>query len=94
MKIKTLLVGLTIPIVGFAQNFQMVPQELPNPDNAPAPCTTEEFYAGKDPKPADRPAYSSLDNMALRNTVGDEMRPWQDALAQYMRTGLEKGIFE
>ena len=63
-------------------------------DNAPAPCTTEEFYAGKDPKPADRPAYSSLDNMALRNTLGDEMRPWQDALAQYMKNGLEMGIFE
>jgi len=63
-------------------------------DNTPAPCTTEEFYAGKDPKPADRPAYSSLDNMALRNTVGDEMRPWQDALAQYIATGLEQGIFE
>jgi alpha-L-fucosidase len=38
MKIKTLLVGLTIPLTGFAQSFQMVPQELPNPDNVPAPC--------------------------------------------------------
>ena len=63
-------------------------------DNMPAPCTTEEFYAGKDPKPADRPAYSSLDNMGLRNTVGDEMRPWQDALKDYMKKGLEMGIFE
>ena len=68
--------------------------KLANIDNAPAPCTTEEFYAGKDQKPADRPAYSSLDNMALRNTIGDEMRPWQDALAQYMKKGLEMGIFE
>ena len=63
-------------------------------DNIPTPCTTEEFYAGKDPKPADRPAYSSLDNMALRNTVGDDMRTWQEALAQYMKNGLEMGIFE
>ncbi len=62
-------------------------------DNMPAPCTTEEFYAGKEPKPADRPAYSSLDNMALRNTIGDDMRTWQDALAQYMKNGLERGIF-
>ena len=38
MKIKTLLVGLTIPLTGFAQSFQVVPQELPNPDNVPAPC--------------------------------------------------------
>ena len=38
MKIKTLLVGLTIPLTGFAQSFQVVPQELPNPDNLPAPC--------------------------------------------------------
>ena len=38
MKIKTLLVGLTIPLTGFAQSFQVVPQELPNPDNLPALC--------------------------------------------------------
>ncbi len=62
-------------------------------DNQPAACSTEEFYAGKEPKPANRPAYSALDNMALRNTVGDEMRSWQDALAQYMKNGLERGIF-
>lgn len=59
----------------------------------PVACSTEEFYAGKEPKPAERPAYSALDNMALRNTVGDEMRCWQDALAQYMKNGLERGIF-
>src|SRR5665648_84634 len=39
------------------------------------PCTTEEY-----PSPAKRPAYSALDNMMLRCTVGDEMRHWQDAL--------------
>ena len=43
------------------------------------PCTTEEF-----PTPAKRPAYSSLDNRMLRNTVGDEMRDWQDALKCYI----------
>jgi dTDP-4-dehydrorhamnose reductase len=43
------------------------------------PCTTEEF-----PTPAKRPAYSSLDNRMLRNTVGDEMRDWQDALKYYI----------
>ncbi len=44
------------------------------------PCTTEEF-----PTPARRPAYSSLDNMMLRTTVGDQMRPWQDALECFMK---------
>lgn len=68
--------------------------KLADIDNQPAACSTEEFYAGKDPKPANRPAYSSLDNMALRNTVGDEMRSWQDALAMYMKHGIERGIFE
>jgi dTDP-4-dehydrorhamnose reductase len=44
-----------------------------------SPCTTEEF-----PTPAKRPAYSSLDNMMFRCTVGDEFRPWQDALKCFM----------
>lgn len=39
------------------------------------PCTTEEY-----PTPAKRPAYSSLDNMMFRVTVGDEFRPWEEAL--------------
>ena len=43
------------------------------------PCTTEEF-----PRPAKRPAFSALDNMGLRNTVGDEMRTWQEAIKSYM----------
>ena len=42
------------------------------------PCTSEEF-----PTPTKRPAYSALDNMMLRMTVGDEMRPWQQALKAY-----------
>jgi dTDP-4-dehydrorhamnose reductase len=44
------------------------------------PCTTEEY-----PRPAKRPAHSCLDNRMLRLTVGDEMRPWQEAIAAYMR---------
>lgn len=43
------------------------------------PCTTEEF-----PRPAKRPAYSCLDNMMFRTTVGDEFRMWQDALKEYL----------
>lgn len=44
------------------------------------PCTTEEY-----PTPAKRPAYSVLDHAMLRLTVGDEMRPWQEALACYFQ---------
>jgi len=45
-----------------------------------SPCTTEEF-----PRPAPRPAYSSLQNMMLSCTVGDEMRQWETALASYFK---------
>ena len=68
--------------------------KLADIDNQPASCTTDEFYAGKDAVHAERPSYSSLDNVALRNIVGDEMRSWQDALAMYMKQGTERGIFE
>ena len=45
-----------------------------------APCTTGEY-----PALAPRPAYSSLDNMMLRLTVGDRMRDWHEALAEYVQ---------
>ncbi|MDR3364547.1 MAG: dTDP-4-dehydrorhamnose reductase [Clostridiales Family XIII bacterium] len=44
-------------------------------------CTTEEF-----PRPAPRPAYSAMDHLMLRATVGDEMRPWQEALAAFIES--------
>lgn len=44
------------------------------------PCTTEEF-----PRPAKRPSYSSLNNMMLKNTIGDKMRFWQDALKSFIK---------
>jgi dTDP-4-dehydrorhamnose reductase len=43
------------------------------------PCTTKEF-----PRPAPRPAYSAMDNLMLRCTVGDEMRGWREAIAAFM----------
>lgn len=46
------------------------------------PCTSAE-YAAAHPEAASRPAYSALDNMMLRATVGDEMRNWKDALASF-----------
>jgi len=44
------------------------------------PCTTEEF-----PRPAKRPSYSSLNNLMLKSTVGNEMRHWEDALKKFMK---------
>lgn len=43
------------------------------------PCTSEEFKT-----PAKRPEYSSLDNMMLRCTIGDEMRDWKEALKSFI----------
>ena len=68
--------------------------KLANISNLPQSCTTEEFYAGKESKSANRPMFSSLDNMALRNAAKDEMRTWQEAIAMYIKNGIERGIFE
>lgn len=43
------------------------------------PVTSEQYKT-----PAKRPAYSSLDNMMLRCTVGDEMREWKEALKVFI----------
>lgn len=42
-------------------------------------CTSEEYKT-----PAKRPEYSSLDNMMLRSTVGDEMRDWKEAIKTFV----------
>lgn len=46
-------------------------------------CTSQE-YKEAHPESASRPAYSSLVNGHLRDTIGDTMRPWQEALHSYM----------
>ena len=43
------------------------------------PCTSDEF-----PSPTKRPAFSSLENLALKCTVGNEMRNWEEALKEYI----------
>lgn len=57
-------------------------------DATVAPCTSAQ-YASDHPDAADRPAYSSLDNMMFRSTVGDEFRQWQDALDCFMKNYKE-----
>ncbi|MBQ6884992.1 MAG: dTDP-4-dehydrorhamnose reductase [Clostridia bacterium] len=47
------------------------------------PCTTEEYNA-KFNVPTKRPEYSSLRNLALECTVGNEMRDWEIALKEYI----------
>lgn len=43
------------------------------------PCTSQEY-----PQKAKRPAYSALDHSSLQSVVGDEMRPWREALKDYI----------
>ena len=45
------------------------------------PITTAQFGAR-----AGRPAYSVLDSSKIAGTTGGRMRPWQDALAVYLRS--------
>jgi dTDP-4-dehydrorhamnose reductase len=47
-------------------------------------CTVSPITSEKINRPAKRPVYSSLDNMMLRCTVGDEMRQWEDALRVFI----------
>lgn len=43
------------------------------------PCSSDDY-----PSPTKRPAHSALAHVMLCANVGDEMRPWQDALKYYM----------
>jgi dTDP-4-dehydrorhamnose reductase len=47
-------------------------------------CTVSPTTSDKLTRAAKRPSYSSLDNMMLRCTVGDEMREWQEALKMFI----------
>lgn len=59
-------------------------------DGAGVPCTKTSCSSSEFVRPAKRPAYSMLDNARLRATVGDEMREWQVALADYLGEYLAK----
>ena len=45
-------------------------------------CTSKE-YKRKHPDSADRPAWSALENRRLKETIGNPMRNWKEALACY-----------
>lgn len=52
------------------------------------PCSTEEYNKNNN-VPTKRPEYSSLDNLMLKCTIGNEMRNWEDALLTYSKTIIE-----
>ena len=64
-------------------------------DGAGIPCEKEALtsaeYKERFPASAERPAYSSLRNKRLEDTMGDEMRPWQEALSSYLKRLPELG---
>lgn len=64
-------------------------------DGAGIPCEKESLtsaeYKARFPQSADRPAYSSLRNKRLEDTIGNDMRPWRDALATYLSNLEELG---
>lgn len=49
-------------------------------------CTVSKTTSDKLTRAAKRPSYSSLDNMMLRCTVGDEMRQWGEALEAFIKS--------
>lgn len=63
---------------------------LANTDCRVERCTSEE-YKSAHPDSASRPAFSSLRNKHLEDTIGDEMRPWQIALDDYLKNLPEYG---
>ena len=60
-------------------DFASLIMELSGRDCKVTPVTSEQYKT-----PAKRPEYSSLDNMMLRCTIGDEMRDWKEALKSFM----------
>lgn len=64
-------------------------------DGVGVPCEKEPLssqeYKRRFPQSADRPRYSSLRNKRLEETLGDEMRPWQEALASYLNNRADLG---
>jgi dTDP-4-dehydrorhamnose reductase len=52
-------------------------------------CSVNPINSGKLNREAKRPSFSSLDNMMLRNSVGDKMREWEEGLKCFINNGLK-----
>lgn len=57
---------------------------------AGAACEVREISSADWPSPTRRPAYSVLDHLALRMQGRDDLRPWQEAVAEAVR-GMQSG---
>lgn len=58
-------------------------------------CRTVACSSGEFASPTHRPAYSALEHRMLRATIGDHMRDWRDAIADYMaHYDKESGDFQ
>lgn len=53
-------------------------------------CTVTPITSKELGRTAERPAFSSLDNVMLRATVGDEMRTWQEAIKYFIENYKSK----
>lgn len=53
-------------------------------DTLKIPCTLTGIKSSELKQLAKRPAYSSLDNMVLRCSLGDKMRHWEEALKDFL----------
>lgn len=51
-------------------------------------CIIEPVDSKQFKTKAKRPAYSCLDNMMLRRTIGDNMRNWEEALCDFIKNRL------
>lgn len=58
-----------------------------------SPTTTAEYLQAR-PKQAIRPLYSVLDCQSLEEAIGRKMRPWQDALGDFVAAVNAKGAFQ
>ncbi len=59
--------------------FALEIAKLSNIKGTVTPCTSEEYKS-----PTKRPEFSSLENLALKYSVGNEMREWKTALKEYI----------
>lgn len=50
------------------------------------PCTTAQF-----PRPAKRPAYSVMDHLSIRANGLNDLRPWRDALREFLQRMKDSG---